>query len=61
MADGGGKPRIVDGDTLAYRKYSRHYIRAKEIARNNYWGIWRYRFKPQWDRRKDRRKHCKSK
>ncbi|HIM26171.1 MAG TPA: thermonuclease family protein [Rhodospirillales bacterium] len=43
------KQMVVDGWALAYRKYSKDYVRAETFAKSRREGIWRGEFEPPWE------------
>ena len=43
---------VTDGWALAYRKYSKDYVRAETFAKSRREGIWRGQFMPPWEWRK---------
>ena len=40
---------VVDGWALAYRKYSKDYVRAETFAKSRREGLWRTEFVPPWE------------
>ena len=40
---------VTDGCALAYRQYSKDYVRAETFAKSRREGIWRTEFKPPWE------------
>ena len=47
---------VADGWALAYRKYSKDYVRAENFAKSRREGIWRTEFIPPWKWRRQKRK-----
>ena len=43
---------VTDGWALAYRKYSKDYVRAETFAKSRREGLWRGEFEPLWEWRK---------
>jgi endonuclease YncB( thermonuclease family) len=43
---------VTDGWALAYRKYSKDYVRAETFAKSRREGLWRGEFVPPWEWRK---------
>lgn len=43
---------VIDGWALAYRKYSKDYLKAETFAKSRREGIWRTEFVPPWEWRK---------
>jgi endonuclease YncB( thermonuclease family) len=43
---------VTDGWALAYRKYSKDYVRAETFAQSRREGMWRGEFEPPWEWRK---------
>jgi endonuclease YncB( thermonuclease family) len=46
------KQMVTDGWALAYRKYSKDYVRAETFAKSRREGMWRTDFVPPWEWRK---------
>ena len=40
---------VTDGWALAYRKYSKDYVRAEMLAKSRREGMWRGTFEPPWE------------
>ena len=40
---------VTDGWALAYRKYSKDYVRAETGAKSRREGLWRGEFEPPWE------------
>ena len=45
---------VADGWALAYRKYSKDYVRAENMAKSRREGLWRGEFVPPWEWRRNR-------
>ena len=43
---------VTDGWAMAYRKYSKDYVRAEEFAKARREGLWRGSFEPPWEWRR---------
>jgi len=43
---------VMDGWALAYRQYSKDYVRAETFAKSQRLGMWRGEFEPPWDWRR---------
>lgn len=43
---------VADGWALAYRKYSKDYVRAETFAKSRREGMWRTEFMPPWEWRR---------
>ena len=43
---------VADGWALAYRQYSKDYVRAEEFAKSQKEGMWRTDFVPPWEWRR---------
>ena len=43
---------VTDGWAMAYRKYSKDYVRAEEFAKSRREALWRGTFDPPWEWRK---------
>lgn len=43
---------VTDGWALAYRKYSKDYVRAETFAKSTREGMWRTEFVPPWEWRR---------
>ena len=43
---------VTDGWAMAYRKYSKDYVRAETFAKSRREGLWRGEFEPPWEWRK---------
>ena len=48
------KQMVVDGWAMAYRKYSKDYVKAETFAKSRREGLWRGEFEPPWEWRKNR-------
>ena len=46
---------VLDGWALAYRKYSKDYVRAEAYAKSRQKGMWNGNFKKPWEWRQKRR------
>ena len=46
---------VADGWALAYRKYSKDYVRAEAYAKSRRKGMWNSNFKKPWEWRRKRR------
>ena len=46
---------VIQGQALAYRKYSSDYIAAEKIAKETQIGIWKYEFEEPWSYRNSKR------
>ncbi len=46
---------VADGWALAYRKYSKDYVRAEIFAKSRREGMWRTEFVPPWEWRRSKR------
>jgi endonuclease YncB( thermonuclease family) len=40
---------VTDGWAIAYRKYSKDYVRAETFAKARRDGLWRGKFVPPWE------------
>ncbi len=49
------KQMVSDGWALAYRKYSKVYVKAERTAKANMGGIWQTEFIPPWEWRRGQR------
>ena len=49
------KQMVVDGWAMAYRKYSKDYVKAETFAKSRREGLWRGEFEPPWEWRKTRK------
>ena len=43
---------VTDGWAMAYRKYSKDYVRAETLAKSRREGMWRGEFVPPWEWRR---------
>jgi endonuclease YncB( thermonuclease family) len=43
---------VTDGRAVAYRKYSKDYVRAETFAKSRREGLWRGEFEPSWEGRR---------
>ena len=50
-----GSAMVMEGWALAYRKYSKDYVGAEEVAREAGKGLWRGLFVPPWEWRRGKR------
>ena len=48
------KQMVVDGWAMAYRKYSKDYVRAETFAKSRREGLWRGEFEPPWEWRRQK-------
>ena len=49
------KQMVGNGWALAYRKYSKDYVRAETFAKSRREGLWRSEFEPPWEWRRGKR------
>jgi endonuclease YncB( thermonuclease family) len=46
---------VVDGWALAYRKYSKDYVKAETFAKARHKGLWQTEFVQPWEWRRGQR------
>ena len=46
---------VLNGQAVAYRRYSKEYINDEETAKNNNVGIWQGEFDMPWEWRKKKK------